>query len=94
VLLTEVVPIQVTHILFLSFLVFPLFCPPPVHDDGLSPEHKENENIKIANRSFEIMAKFRYLEMTVTGQNFINEEIKSRLKSCNAHYHVVQNVVL
>jgi hypothetical protein len=74
--------------------VFPLFCPPPVHVDVLSPEHKENKNIKIANRSLEIMAKFRYLGMTVTGQNFINEEIKSRFKSCNAHYHIVQNVVL
>jgi hypothetical protein len=31
---------------------------------------------KIANKSFENMAQFRYLGMTVTNQNLIQEEVK------------------
>jgi len=30
---------------------------------------------------------FKYLGTTLTKQNFIQEEIKSRLKSGNAYYH-------
>jgi hypothetical protein len=47
----------------------------------------QNHNIKIANRSFENAAKFKYLEMTVTDQNLIQKEIKSRLNSGNACNH-------
>jgi hypothetical protein len=35
----------------------------------------QNHNIKTANRSFENVAKFKYLEMIVTYQNLIEEEI-------------------
>jgi hypothetical protein len=35
--------------------------------------------------------QFRYLGTTLTNQNYIQEEIKSRLKSGNACYHSVQN---
>jgi hypothetical protein len=41
-------------------------------------------SIKIANRSFEYVAKFRYLGKTLTDQNHTHEEIKSRLNSGNA----------
>jgi hypothetical protein len=34
--------------------------------------------IKIDNRSFEIVEEFKYLETTLTNQNSIEEEIKSR----------------
>jgi hypothetical protein len=34
-----------------------------------------NHDIKIPNRSFEYVAQFRYLGMTVTIQNLIQEEI-------------------
>jgi hypothetical protein len=34
----------------------------------------KNHNIKIANRSFENVAVFRYLGMTITNQNLIHEE--------------------
>jgi hypothetical protein len=46
----------------------------------------QNHDIKIANRSFENVTQFKYLGMTVTNQNLIQEEIKRRLNSCNACY--------
>jgi hypothetical protein len=39
------------------------------------------------------VAKFRYLEMTVTNQNLIQEEIKSRLNFGNTCHHSVQNLM-
>ena len=39
------------------------------------------------------MEEFKYLGTTLTNQNSIAEEIKSRLKSGNACYHSVQNVL-
>jgi hypothetical protein len=43
----------------------------------------QSHDIKIANRSFENVAQFRYLGMTVTNQNLIREEIKKRYFICN-----------
>jgi hypothetical protein len=39
------------------------------------------------------MEQFKYLATTVTNQNSIHEEIKGRLKSGNAFYHSVQNLL-
>jgi len=36
---------------------------------------------------------FKYLESILANQNSIEEEIKSRLKSWNAYYHSVQNIL-
>jgi len=47
--------------------------------------------MKTDNSSLERVEEFKYLETTVTNQNSIQEEIKSRLKSGNACYHSVQN---
>jgi hypothetical protein len=47
----------------------------------------------IANRSFEDVAKFQYLETALTGQNCMQEEIKSRLNLGNACYHSVQSLL-
>ena len=38
------------------------------------------------------MEQFKYLGTTITNQNSIEEEIKSRLKTGNACYHSVQNL--
>jgi len=40
-----------------------------------------------------MVKEFRYFETTVTNQNSIQEEIKSRLNSGNACYHSVQNLL-
>jgi len=52
-----------------------------------------SHNIKIDNSSFERIEEFKYLETTLTNQNSIQEEIKSRLKSGNACCHSVQNLL-
>jgi hypothetical protein len=46
-------------------------------------------SLKIHNSSIERVEEFRYLGMTLTDQNSIQEEIKSRLKLGNACYHSV-----
>jgi hypothetical protein len=46
-----------------------------------------------ANRSFEGMAKFKHLGSTLTDENCMNEEIKSRLNPWNACYHSVQSLL-
>jgi hypothetical protein len=53
---------------------------------------EHNHNIKTDNKSFE-RVEFKYLGATLTNQNSIHEEIKSRLKSGNACYHSVQNLL-
>jgi len=50
-------------------------------------------NLKLDNSSFERVGEFKYLGTTLTNQNSIQEEVMSRLKSGNACYHSVQNLV-
>jgi hypothetical protein len=46
--------------------------------------------IKVANRAFENVLKFKCMRTTVTDKKL---EIKSRLNSCNGCYHSVQNLL-
>jgi len=52
-----------------------------------------NHSIQTDKNSFEIVEHFRYLGTTLTNQNSIQKEIKSSLKSGNACYHSVQNLL-
>jgi hypothetical protein len=55
----------------------------------------QRQNIKVATRFFEDVAKFvkAYFGTTLTDQNCMHEEIKSRLNSGNACYHSVQSLL-
>ena len=47
--------------------------------------------MRIDNNTFKRVEEFKYLGRTLTNQNSIAEEIKSRLRSGSACYHLVQN---
>ena len=49
--------------------------------------------MKNDNSSIERVEEFRYLGTTLTNNNFIQEEIKSRLKLGNVCYYLVQNLL-
>jgi len=49
-------------------------------------------SVRIDNSTFERVEEFKYLGTTLTNQNSIAEEIKSRLRSGNACYYSVQNL--
>jgi len=53
----------------------------------------QNHSARIDNSTFERVEEFKYLGTTLTIQNSIREEIKSRLRSGNACYHSVQNLL-
>jgi len=50
-------------------------------------------SMKIENSSIEKVEEFKYLGTMLTNQNSIQEEIKGRLKSGNAFYYSVQNLL-
>src|SRR5215469_9305354 len=50
-------------------------------------------SMKTDNSSIEKVEEFKYLGTTITNQNSIQEEIKSRLKLGNACYYSVQNLL-
>jgi len=49
--------------------------------------------VRIDNSTFDRVEEVKYLGTTLTNQNSNMEEIKSRLKSGNACYHSVQNLL-
>jgi hypothetical protein len=58
------------------------------HSQKIGQKH----SIKVANRSFEDVGKFKYLRTTLTDQNGMQEE-ESRLNSGNACHHSVQSLL-
>jgi len=50
-------------------------------------------SVRIDNSTFSRVEEFKYLGTTLTNQNSIPEEIKSRLRSGNACYYSVQNLL-
>jgi len=52
-----------------------------------------NYSVRIDNSTFDRVEDFKYLVTTLTHQNSIPEEIKSRLRLGNACYHLVQNLL-
>jgi len=52
-----------------------------------------SHSINTDSASFEGVEDVEYLGTTLTNQNSIREEIKSRLKSGNVYYHLVQNLL-
>jgi len=61
----------------------------------MSRDHNagRSHSMKSDNISFERVEESKYLETNLTQQNTIQEEIKCRLKSGNACYHSVQNLL-
>jgi hypothetical protein len=53
---------------------------------------QDSHNIKVANKYFENVTKFKYLRMMLTNQNCIYK-VKSILNSGNACYIEVQNLL-
>jgi len=53
----------------------------------------QSHSIKPEKRSSEMEEEFKYLGTTLTNENSIQEEIKSRLKSGNACCHSVRNLL-
>jgi predicted oxidoreductase len=54
---------------------------------------EQNHSTMIGNSSFERLEELKYLGTTLTHQNCIQANIKNRLMSGNACYHLVQNLL-
>jgi hypothetical protein len=53
----------------------------------------QKHSIKIANSSFDSVAKFKYLGKSLTDPYCIHEDSKSKLNSGNACYHSVYSLL-
>ena len=52
-----------------------------------------SHSVKNDNNSFERVEEFKFLATTLTNQNYIQGKIKSKLKTGNACYHLVQDLL-
>jgi hypothetical protein len=53
----------------------------------------QNRKLKVADKSFDDVARFKYLGMTLPNQNCLHEEIESILYSRSVSHHLVQNLL-
>jgi hypothetical protein len=60
---------------------------------ALHPNSRQNQNIRIANESFENVAKFKYFGTTLTSRNEIHDEMEGRINLGNALYYSVHNLL-
>jgi hypothetical protein len=58
-----------------------------------SQKIRQKHSIKIGNRSFEDVTKFKYVGTTMTDRNCTHEEIKSKSNVKNACYHSNQSLL-
>jgi hypothetical protein len=59
------------------------------------PEHRAKvHDIRIYNKSFGNVKKFRYLRMVLTSQNYIHDDIKSRFKLESACLYSFENLFM
>jgi len=80
----------------INLKTYPSKCSTVTYSRNLSLNHQlvvENSCTYYPYSSFERVDEFKYLGTALTNQNSIQEEIKSRLKSGNACYHSVQNLL-
>jgi hypothetical protein len=54
---------------------------------------KQKHIMKIANRSFEVVANFKYFGIKLRDQNWMHEETKSRINSGSSCYQSVQSLL-
>jgi hypothetical protein len=73
----------------IRILSYPLLVVNKSRDQNEGRSH----NIKIYNSFFERVEHFKYLGTTLTNKNSVQDEIKSSLKSGNACYHLMQNLL-
>ena len=52
-----------------------------------------SHSIQIDNSYFERVEEFKYLGTILANQNSVHKELKRRVKSGNAYYHSVQNLL-
>jgi hypothetical protein len=64
-----------------------------LHGHVSRSECRQGYNIKIDDSFFDRVEEFRYIGINLTNQNSIQKDIKGRLKSGNACYHSVQNLL-
>jgi hypothetical protein len=64
---------------------------PPTAHSNRDQNAGQSHRIKNDNISFERVEELRYLGTTLRNQNYMQEEMKNRLKSGNACYHSAQS---